>query len=110
MAAETWLTGAEAIETWPCRQRLPSGPKNNAQWDLSAYENAPEVEAEAVEEQLEITEETPEIEQKQAKLRRGHAAQTSCVSASRAKQTMPHNAASPDRRETALPKDGDYQR
>lgn len=63
MSAETWLTGAEAIELGLADAIADSGPKAKAQWDLSAYDNAPKIEAEIVEEQPEIIEETPEVEQ-----------------------------------------------
>lgn len=46
MAAETWLTGAEAIELG-LADELASDPAPSAavQWDLSAYDNAPAVAA-----------------------------------------------------------------
>lgn len=48
MSAETWLNGAEAIELGLAdEQAAAAGPANAVRWDLSAYDNAPEAEAEA---------------------------------------------------------------
>lgn len=41
MAAETWLTGEEAIEYGLADEISEGGPQNARQWDLSAYANAP---------------------------------------------------------------------
>lgn len=63
MSAETWLTGAEAIELGLADVIAEDAPKAKAKWDLSAYANAPEV----IEEPLivaEIQEEIIEPEQK----------------------------------------------
>jgi ATP-dependent protease ClpP protease subunit len=56
MAAETWLTGAEAIELGLADAIAEDAPKAKAEWDLSAYDNAP---AEAAVEPL-IVNELPE--------------------------------------------------
>lgn len=45
MAAETWLTGAEAVEMGLADAVLEDAPKVSARWDLSAYDNAPVIEA-----------------------------------------------------------------
>jgi hypothetical protein len=42
MAAETWLTGQEAIELGLADAIAEDAPKAKAKWDLSAYDNAPE--------------------------------------------------------------------
>lgn len=42
MAAETWFTGQEAIDAGLADAVAAEGPKNSRQWDLSAYENAPD--------------------------------------------------------------------
>ena len=41
MAAETWLTGAEAVEVGLADSIAEDGPKASATWDLSAYDKAP---------------------------------------------------------------------
>lgn len=41
MAAETWLVGTEAVEYGLADEVAPGGPQSTAQWDLSAYANAP---------------------------------------------------------------------
>jgi enoyl-CoA hydratase/carnithine racemase len=45
MAAETWLTGAEAIDIGLADSVADDSPKARAKWDLSAYDNAPKPEA-----------------------------------------------------------------
>lgn len=46
MAAETWLTGAEAVEIGLADEVASESPKASARWDLSAYANAPAPEPE----------------------------------------------------------------
>ena len=41
MAAETWLTGAEAVEVGLADSIAEDAPKASATWDLSAYDKAP---------------------------------------------------------------------
>lgn len=41
MAAETWLTGQEAIETGMADEIAQDGPKDTARWDLSAFGATP---------------------------------------------------------------------
>lgn len=41
MAAETWLTGQEAIDAGLADEIAADAPKASAKWDLSAYDNAP---------------------------------------------------------------------
>lgn len=41
MAAETWLTGQEAIDLGLADELAAGGPKASGRWDLSAYANAP---------------------------------------------------------------------
>lgn len=41
MDAETWMTGAEAIDAGLADSVSEESPKNAAKWDLSAYDNAP---------------------------------------------------------------------
>lgn len=43
MAAETWLTGQEAIDHGLADELAAEGPQADARWDLSAYVNAPVV-------------------------------------------------------------------
>lgn len=57
MAAETWLTGQEAIEVGLADEISEAAPKAKSAWDLSAYDNAPAMEAVA-----EPIEPEPEIE------------------------------------------------
>jgi ATP-dependent protease ClpP protease subunit len=47
MAAETWLTGAEAIELGLADEVAGGAVKASSRWDLSAYGRAPEPEPEA---------------------------------------------------------------
>lgn len=65
MAAETWLTGAEAIELGLADAIAESAPKAKAKWDFSAYNNAPKPSGEVV---VEIVIDTTEVEQKLADL------------------------------------------
>lgn len=41
MAAETWMTGQEAVEVGLADGIAPDAPKVSARWDLSVYDNAP---------------------------------------------------------------------
>ncbi len=66
MAAETWLTGAEAIELG-LADALAADPAPSAavQWDLSAYDNAPAAVALAAAPRADIT---PDMSARQAEL------------------------------------------
>jgi|GEM_PF-531791 len=56
MAAETWLTGAEAIELGLADEvAADAAPSAAVQWDLSAYDNAPAVAALVVEPRADVT-------------------------------------------------------
>jgi ATP-dependent Clp protease protease subunit len=61
MAAETWLTGAEAIELGLADSVAESAPKVSAKWDLSAYDKPPQPAEEIAEPTVEITEEAPAV-------------------------------------------------